>query len=43
MNSKLAADLARLLGPGCVSTDREQIDRYSGDALGVYRVEERRN
>ncbi|MDA0769566.1 MAG: hypothetical protein BZY79_02305 [SAR202 cluster bacterium Casp-Chloro-G4] len=38
MNSTLGADLARLVGAGCVSTDRGQIDRYSGDALGVYRA-----
>jgi FAD/FMN-containing dehydrogenase len=38
MNNSLSTDLARLVGSGGVSTDQEQINRYSGDALGVYRA-----
>ena len=38
MNNYLATDLVLLVGSGGVSTDQEQINRYSGDALGVYRA-----
>ena len=38
MTGALAADLSRLIGSGSVSADRQQIERYSGDALGVYRA-----
>ncbi|MCI0790611.1 MAG: hypothetical protein J4O02_02475, partial [Chloroflexi bacterium] len=38
MTGALAADLSRLIGSGSVSANRQQIERYSGDALGVYRA-----
>ena len=38
MNSGLVADLRRIVGSQNVSTDGEDIGRYSGDALGVYRA-----
>ena len=38
MNSGLIADLRRIVGSPNVSVNREDIDRYSGDALGVYRA-----
>ena len=38
MNSGLVADLERLLGSGNVSIDRDELDRFGGDALGVYRA-----
>ena len=38
MNSGLITDLRRILGPQNVSANRDDIDRYSGDALGVYRA-----
>ena len=38
MNSGLIADLRRIVGARNLSANREDIDRYSGDALGVYRA-----
>jgi FAD/FMN-containing dehydrogenase len=38
MKKTLVADLERLVGPGNVAADPEQIERYSGDALGVFRA-----
>lgn len=38
MDSSLAADLGRLIGPRNVSIDRGEIDRYAGDALGTFRA-----
>ena len=38
MSKTLAADLGRLIGSGAISVDERQINRYSGDALGVYRA-----
>lgn len=38
MSKSLAADLTRLIGASSVSVDIEQIRRFSGDALGVYRA-----
>ena len=38
MKDSLSAELRRILGSENVSTDSDQLDRYSGDALGVYRA-----
>ena len=38
MNDSLVADLRRLLGSQGVSTDEDQLDRFGGDALGVFRA-----
>ena len=38
MNSSLLSDLGRIVGPGAVSIDTSQLDRFGGDALGVYRA-----
>ncbi|MCH8186985.1 MAG: FAD-binding oxidoreductase, partial [Chloroflexi bacterium] len=38
MNSSLVSDLGRIVGPGAVSTDTGLLERFGGDALGVYRA-----
>ena len=38
MSIGLASDLRRLLGPGAVSTEPDDLERYSGDALGPFRA-----
>ncbi|MCH8311167.1 MAG: FAD-binding oxidoreductase, partial [Chloroflexi bacterium] len=38
MKTVLHRDLARILGDGGVSSDRETLARFSGDALGVFRA-----
>ena len=38
MNAGLVSDLARIVGASGVSVDAEQLNRVSGDALGVYRA-----
>ena len=38
MNGSLVSDLGRIVGPGAVSTDTGLLERFGGDALGVYRA-----
>ena len=38
MNEKLASDLRGIVGHDNVATDNDQLDRFAGDALGVYRA-----
>ncbi|MCH8061181.1 MAG: FAD-binding oxidoreductase, partial [Chloroflexi bacterium] len=38
MKPGLVSDLEAILGAACVSTDVEKVERYTGDALGVYRA-----
>ena len=38
MKPGLVSDLEAILGAACVSTDVKKVERYTGDALGVYRA-----
>ena len=38
MNRGLIVELQRIVGSANVSTDRDQLDRFGGDALGVFRA-----